>query len=174
MISPDDFQYALENTRVVVQPDQRIETFGQTTFEFMIVSELMDEANKVRIRNGHIHAERPRIVAPQHFQKMLLEGFGDRAREFADFLETRSDLIKILRYGFQLKKTDFSEEILHEPIESVVGRLEERLKVGSNPLTALIEGVDEAWEVCLLKFTTDLIQRSAGENLGEWKRRGLI
>ena len=39
---------------------------------------------------------------------------------------------------------------------------------------ALIAGVDEAWEVCLLKFTMDLIQRSSGENLDEWKRRGLM
>lgn len=174
MLSPDDFQYALENTRVVVQPEQRIETFGQTTFEFMIVSELMDEVNQVRVRNGHINAERPRILAPHHFQKMLLEGFGERAREFADHLESHGDLIKVLRYGFELKKTDFSEQILHEPLVSVVGRLEERLKADANPLTVLIEGVDEAWEVCLLKFTMELVQRSSGENLGEWKRRGLI
>ena len=41
-------------------------------------------------------------------------------------------------------------------------------------MDALIEGIDDAWEVCLMKFTMDLIQRSAGGNMAEWKRRGLI
>ncbi len=41
-------------------------------------------------------------------------------------------------------------------------------------MSTIIEGVDDAWEVCLLKFTVDLIQRSAGENVDEWKRRGLL
>jgi len=52
--------------------------------------------------------------------------------------------------------------------------LKEDLDGKRDPTAALIAGVDEAWEVCLLKFTMDLIQRSSGENLDEWKRRGLI
>jgi hypothetical protein len=42
------------------------------------------------------------------------------------------------------------------------------------PLSAVIQGVDDAWEVCLLKFTIDMIERSAGENLGDFRKRGLI
>ena len=42
-----------------------------------------------------------------------------------------------------------------------------------DPFAALIAGVDDVWEVCLLKFTMEMIQRSAGENIAEWKRRGL-
>ena len=56
----------------------------------------------------------------------------------------------------------------------MIGRLTEDLAGRADPSSALISGVDEAWEVCLLKFTMDLIQRSSGENLDEWKRRGLI
>lgn len=174
MISEDDFQYAVENTRVVVEPERRIETFGSTTFRFLLVSELMDEVHQVRVRDGRIEAQRPRIIAPQHFQRMVLDGFGERAREFADFLEHHGDLIRILRYGFELKKTDLSELVLHEPLESVLGRLESQVRQESDSVTALISGVDEAWEVCLLKFTTDLIRRSAGENLGDWQKRGLL
>lgn len=174
MVSPDDFQFAMENTRVVVSPDQRIETFGTTTFRFLLVSELMDEAHRVRVRDGRIQAERPRILAPHYLQKMLIEGFGDQAREFASWLEDNPDMIRILRYGFQLRKTDVSEEILAEPLQSVLGRLEDKVRADSDTLTVLIEGVDDAWEVCLLKFTVDLIRQSAGENMDEWKRRGLI
>ncbi len=174
MVSADDFQYAMENTRVVVEPERRIETFGGTTFRFLLVSELMDETNAVRVRNGSIEAERPRIVAPQHFHKMLLEGFGEQARRFADWLESHGDLVKILRYGFALKKTDIEEHILHEPMESVMGRLEEELRTSGNQQTALISGVDDAWEVCLLKFTSEVIRRSSGANLEDWQKRGLL
>lgn len=174
MLEEHDFRYALENTRVVVAPKQTIETFGSTTFRFLLVSELMDKANVVRIRGGRIEAERPRIVSPHHYSKLLLEGFGESAREYADAIEQHASLVKILRYGFQLKKTDLEEDFVHDPMETVVRRLEDELAGRNNPLDTLIEGVDEGWEVCLLKFTMDLIQRSAGENVDEWKRRGLI
>lgn len=174
MIEEHDFRYALENTRVVVQPQRIIETFGSTSFRFLLVSELMDEVNAVRVRSGRIEAERPRIMAPHHFSKLLLDGFGDSAREYADVVEKNAHAFKILRYGFELRKTDIEHNVVHDPIDDVVGRLKEDLASRDDPSDALITGVDDAWEVCLLKFTMDLIQRSAGENMGEWKRRGLI
>lgn len=174
MIEEHDFSYAMENTRVVVQPERLIETFGSTSFRFLLVSELMDEVNAVRIRGGRIEAERPRIVSPHHFSKLLLEGFGDSARNYADWMEQNAQAFKVLRYGFQFKKTDFEQNVVHDPFDAVLGRLKADMESKNDPASALISGVDEAWEVCLLKFTMDLIQRSAGENMGEWKRRGLI
>ncbi len=174
MIEEHDFRYALENTRVVVQPERTIETFGSTSFRFLLVSELMDEVNAIHIRGGRIEAERPRIVSPHHYSKMLLEGFGESAREFADAMERQAHMMKILRYGFEFRKTDLEHNIVHDPLETVLGRLEEDIRSRKDPSSALITGVDDAWEVCLLKFTMDLIQRSAGENVDEWKRRGLL
>lgn len=174
MVSADDFQYALENTRVLREPERRIETFGATTFRFLLVTELMDQAHAVRVRDGSIEAERPRIVAPQHFHKMLLEGFGEQARGFADWLESHSDLVKILRYGFTLRKKDVEEYLVHEPVESVLGKLEADLRATDDTETALIAGVDDAWEVCLLKFTSEVIRRSSGSNLEDWQKRGLL
>ena len=43
-----------------------------------------------------------------------------------------------------------------------------------DPLSAVIQGVDDAWEVCLLKFTIDLIERSSGGNLGDLRQHGLM
>jgi len=174
MFREDDFQYAMENTRVVRQPVQAIQTFGTTTFRFLLVTELMDQVNQVRVRDGRIHAERPSIMSPHHFSKLLLDGFSENAREYADWLEEHGQDMRFLRYGFQFKKTDINEEIVHAPMVDVIGRLGERMDGWDDPMSTLIEGVDAAWEVCLLKFSVDLIQRSAGENLGEWKRRGLL
>lgn len=174
MIEEHDFHYALENTRVVVPPQRAIETFGSTHFRFLLVSELMDEVNAVRIRGGRIEADRPRIVSPHHFSKLLLDGFGESAREYADVIEKNAEALKILRYGFQLRKTDLEQNVVHDPMEMVLDRLKADLASRNDPLDVLIAGVDDAWEVCLLKFTMEMIQRSAGENLDEWKRRGLL
>jgi hypothetical protein len=56
----------------------------------------------------------------------------------------------------------------------LIPRLEEQIRREQDPLNTLIEGVDDAWEVCLMKFTSDLIRRSSGENMAEWKRRGFL
>lgn len=160
---------------MVLAPERLIETFGTTSFRFLLVTEMMDEVNKVRVRDGKIEAERPRIVSPHHFHKMLLDGFGDDARSFADWLEQNPGMVQILRYGFSLKKTDVSTEVVHEPFEQVVEKLrKETENSGQASSTALITGLDDTWELCLLKFTSDLIKHSAGENVQEWKRRGLI
>jgi len=169
----DDFQYALENTRVVVAPSRAIETFGQTSFRFRLVTEPMDEIGTVRLRKGMIHAERPRLLAPQYVSKLLLEGFGERAQGFAGWIEEQKDF-HILRYGFTLKKTDLSEQLFKEPKEEFLLKLQDDLRREDDPLNVLIEGIDDSWEVCLMKFTMDMIQRSSGENVAEWKRRGLI
>jgi hypothetical protein len=173
MIKADDFNYAMENTRVVVPPSTAIETYGQTSFRFRLVTEPMDEVGTVRLRQGMIHAERPRILAPQYISKLILEGFGEKARHFAGWMEEQKDL-HFLRYGFSLRKTDYSENILRESKEDLIDRLTQQLRRDDDPMDTLIEGVDEGWEVCLMKFTMDLIQRSAEGNVAEWKRRGLL
>lgn len=174
MYEEHDFHYAMENTRVVVSPRSAIETFGTTRFNFSLVSELLDRADSVRVRSGRMEAERPRIVSPHHYSKLLLDGFGENAREYADWIEGNGDAVRILRYGFQLRKFDISEHIIQEPMERTLKRLEGQITGGDDQFAALIAGVDDAWEVCLLKFSMEMIQRSAGENVDEWKRRGLV
>jgi hypothetical protein len=59
-------------------------------------------------------------------------------------------------------------------MEDVVARLEERVDRAEDPLSAIIQGVDEGWEVCLLKFAIDLIQSSAPRNAEDFRKRGLF
>ena len=174
MKSEDDFQYAVENTRVLVAPDRRIETFGSTNFRFHLVTELLDRVNVIRVRDGRIEADQPRIVSPTQYSKLLLEGFGDQARRYADWLENRPEKLAFLKYGFQFRKMDMVEEVVHGSMEEVVTRIRAGMKQADEPLTAIIEGVDDAWEVCLLKFTVDLVQQSAGGNMRDFRRKGLL
>jgi hypothetical protein len=174
MWSEDDFQYAAENTRVIVAPEQQIATFGSTSFRFYLISELMDRANEVRVRDGRIHAERPRIVTPDHYARLLLEGFGDQAQRYAEQLRERLQNVAVLRYGFQFRKTDVMENTVRDSLEAVIARTRRTVEDSNDPLSAVIQGVDDAWEVCLLKFTIDLIERSSGGNVGDFRRRGLL
>ena len=79
MLNEDTIQYAIENTQVIVAPQRRIATFGDTSFRFFLVTELMDTVGQVRVRDGRLHAERPQIITPGQIHRMLAEGFGERA-----------------------------------------------------------------------------------------------
>src|SRR3979409_2562714 len=112
----ENFEYAIENTQVILAPEQQIATFGSTSFNFYLISELMDRVDQVRVRNGKIHAERPQILAPEHFSRLLLEGFGDKAQRYVEQLRENLRNIAVLRYGFQFRKTDVTEETLRDSI----------------------------------------------------------
>src|ERR1700757_2190461 len=168
----DDFDYALENTHVILAPERQIATFGNTSFNFYLISELMDRVDQVRIRNGKVHAERPQILTPEHYCRLLLEGFGEKAQQYVNRLREHARNIAVLRYGFQFRKTDLSEQTLRDSIGAVINRTKRRVERKDESLSAVIHGVDDAWEVCLLKFTIDLVERSSGGNLGDFRKRG--
>lgn len=174
MWSEDDFQYAVENTRVLVAPEQQIATFGSTSFRFYLISELMDQVNEVRVRDGRVHAERPQIVTPDHYARLLLEGFGEKAQRYVEQLRERMRHIAVLRYGFEFRKTDVTEKRVRDTVDAVIERTCRKAQNADEPRSAVIHGVDDAWEVCLLKFTIDLIERSAGGNAGDLRKRGLL
>src|SRR4051812_26473595 len=151
MLSEDTVQYALENTEVILAPQQRIQTFGSTSFRFFLVSELMDSVNQVRVRDGHLHAERPQLITPGHYHRMLLEGFGERAEGFVRWLEEHEQNLAVLKYGFQFRKTNVTERLVRSPLADVVARLRDEVNRSEDELSAIIQGVDEGWEVSLLK-----------------------
>ena len=173
-MNKENFDYAIENTRVIVAPEQKIATFGSTSFRFYLVSELLDRVNEVRVRDGRIHADRPQILTPDNFARLLLEGFGEKAEQYIDQLRERGRDFAVLRYGFQFRKSGVAEETVTASLQSVIERTRRRVESGADPRGAIIQGVDEAWEVCLLKFTIEMIERSAGNNLGDFQRRGLL
>lgn len=177
MFTADDFQYALENTRVLLGPQRQIETFGSTRFRFHLLTESMDRVNEVNVRGGMIDAERPQILTPAHHAQLLLDNFGEQAREFADWLrQPGSPMASLIKYGFRFRRSEITEHVVRESIESVGDRLCAEVAAGHDrePLSAVIRGVDDAWEVCLLKFTMDLVQGSAASNANDLRRRGLL
>ena len=178
MHSPDDIHYALEMTKVLREPDRRIDTFGETRFEFQLISELMDRTGEVRIRTGEVEAMRPRILRPAAYREVELEGCDDSARErferLVEKLKSEGRDLTFLQYGFQFRRGEVQEEIIYDSIDAVRDRVLEDIRRTGNPACAVIEGVDDAWEISILKFSFEMILRSQEINAFDFKRRGLI
>ena len=178
MPSQDDIQYAMETTKVLHEPDHRIQTFGETRFEFQLISEPMDQVGKVRIRTGEVEAMKPRILRPEPYRDVELEGFDESARARFDamvdkFKEQGRDMA-FLQYGFRFKRGAVNEELIHDSIDSVRERVLEDIRRSGNPARAIIEGVDDTWEISILKFSFEMIMRSHEINAFDFKRKGLI
>jgi hypothetical protein len=174
MDSEFDFQYALENTQVLHEPDRRIDTFGSTRFEFHLVSELMDSSSVTRVRTGRIDAEKPLILKPEGYENWDFEGFGAEGQAFGSWLKEQMKTMAMLRYGFHFKRSEITEEIVHEPVAAVCDRLVAEIRASGNPMRAIIQGVDDTWEISLLKFSVEMIDKSFQINRFDFKRRGLL
>lgn len=169
----DDIAYAMESTIVVREPDRRIDTFGSTNFQFHLLTEPMDEVGQVRIREGRVEAERPRILRPEGYEDLNFEGFGEQADIFSEWFRQNGN-VSFFKYGFNFAKRGFRESTAHESIESVRDRIVSDLDSAGDPSGAVILGIDDTWEISLIKFTMDMIGKSLEINVFDFKRRGLL
>lgn len=175
MTGPEDIQYAIENTEVLLEPDRRIDTFGNTRFEFLLLTEPMDSVGQCILRKGEVEADQPRIIRPEGMvDGVEFDGFGDQAKEFFDKLKSAGHDLAMVKYGFCFRRTKISEELLNEPIDQVAEQVMETARREGNPLQAIIKGVDDAWEACILRFTLELTQSSHSTNEFDFRRRGLL
>jgi len=174
MPTPDDIWYAIANTEVILAPQRRLETFGNTMITYHLISEKMDAVNEVRIREGRVHADRPQVLTPTYFERLLLEGFGTEAQQYIEWLRAHVQDLTLLKYGFRFRKEESRESTIHESLESVSARVKAHVEEHGDPLTAVIKGVDDAWEICLLKFVTDIIRKSVPEHVVDLKKRRLL
>ncbi len=169
-----DFWYAVNNTEVVQMPDNKLETFGTTLLRYHLISELMDNVSQVRIREGQVQAQRPTILTPQAFADDMLEGFGSEAQQYLDWLQQHEGDLQILQYGFVIEKTETNDHIVTDSIEAVVDNVKSSIAARNDPLAAIVIGVEEPWEVCLLKLLRDVVRESASTNIHDFQRANLL
>lgn len=155
-----DFVYAVRNTEILRAPERILDPFDQTTIDYTLLAEPMDDPGKTRVREGKLQTFPPRLVLPGDLSTQELEGFGPQAQQYLDFLKKHASQIRILRYSYRLKREMYSETLLSEPPEVVKARALEVQKRQQNPYAALVIGVDEPWDVCLLHLFMRLVQAS--------------
>lgn len=164
----------MESARLLHEPDRRIDTFGSTRFKFTMLSEPMDSVGQVRIREGEVDAQKPQIIRPERMGEVELEGFQEKAGEFLDYLREQKMEPVFFQYGFLFKRGKVTEHLVHESLEAVRDRVMLDIRQNGDPMMAVMEGVDDAWEVSLLKFAIDMIGKSSEINAFDFKRRGLL
>lgn len=165
-----DFLYALQNTEIIRLPRQRLETFGTTLLYYHLVTELMDEVGRSRIRQGKVRAYRPEIITPQQLGQEVLEGFGEEAHRYLEWLRQHDKDLYILKYGFKISKEEISEQTVTAAAELVIEQVCREVDQRQEPMHGVVRGVEEPWEVCLLKLLVEVARQSAPFNLQEWRR----
>jgi len=116
-------------------------------------------------------AERPRVVTPSYL--VNAEGFSEHAKRYLDMIiQEYGPNAPGLFYGYKNEPKEMN--IVSSDMRSVVHRLEEEIDKEGNPLTTIIKGVDELWDVSLLKFIYDMTRYSLSSNVFELGRRGLL
>ena len=175
MVNDSSAGYALQNTKVLYVPDRRIDTFGDTRFNFVLLSEPMDAVGHCRIRRGWVEANRPRILRPADMMGIEMDGFGAEAQKFMRWMaEHGASLHALLKYGFRFSRSEVQVEYLHEPLQEVADRVVKDALHSGDSFRAVVQGVDDTWEVSLLCFMLEMIQKSHDINIFDFKRRGLI
>lgn len=165
-----DFWYAVRNTKIVRAPARALETFGETLVNYHLVAELDDDPRKVRIREGRLEAHKPAIITPEAYVQDQMEGFGEQARQYLDFLKQHEDSIRILQYGYSLRQEAFSEQVVTDSLDAVLERVVERVKSANDPFATVIRGVDEPWDVCLVHFFWLHANASVPVNVREFEK----
>ena len=175
MSSNPDFDrwYAAKSARFLLEPRHRLETFGNTLVNYHLISELSDNPGKIRIREGRLEAHQPRVIAP-HFVPSEMEGFGEEAREYFEFLKQNEDRLRILQYGYHLKSDNFSEQIVTDRLSVVTERVKAEVIASRDEFAAVIQGVDEPWDVALVELWLREIRRSARTNIRELDEKGML
>ena len=169
-----DFWYAVNNTEIVIMPERHLETFGATVLNYYLVSGLMDSVGRTRIRQGRMQAAQPQIVTPQSYSQTMLEGFGEEAAKYVEWLKSHESNVKILQYGYTLKQQSFSEDVVSRNKEAVIAEIREEVRKKNDPLSAVVDGVDDPWDVCLIKLFWEIVQQSAQTNVQQMAKRNLF
>lgn len=176
MREPGDWMKALEQTYVVRYPKQSLATFGTTRINYYVVTSPVyaDSVPGDRegvVRKGRVIAERPAIVTP--YYALNVKGFSDDAYDYLQFLADRlgANSPGIL-YQYR-NESDNLEIIGGEPAE-IAHRISDDLDGRSENLAVVMVGVDELWDVALLKFMYEFTASSATLNVDEMMGRGLL
>ena len=168
-----DRWYAAKSARFLVEPSHRLETFGNTLVNYHLVSELDDHPGKVRVREGRLEAHQPLVISP-HFQETEFEGLGDEAREYFNFLKENEEHLRILRYGYHLKSDNFSEQIVTDRLSVVAERVKKSVIDSGDKFAAVIQCVDEPWDVALVELWLREVKRSASGHISDLQKNGKL
>jgi hypothetical protein len=167
---------AVQHTETLRLPKQSLATFGTTNIYYYLVTEpaykeLVDNVSETVIREGRVIAQRPRVVTPYYLSR--LQGFSAEAIRYFDTLtQQRGANAPGLLYSYRNEPKELT--IVSDSLRSVVAKLNAEIDKQGNPLTSIIKGEDDLWDVSLLKFIYEITRSSIEDNLWQMGSRGLL
>lgn len=168
MQNPDRIAHALRETEILREPEELISTSRTTTLKFYVLAEpayleiFKNEGPETKIRQGKISWEKPRLTTPSYLLDM--EGFSSEAKEALRILARQySDLAGII-YKMKYKKKEIEEKTVPYKIVEAFRRLENKIEDQNERFSVVIKGIDELWDVSLMKYIQKLILKSVIES----------
>ena len=116
---------------------------------------------------------RPLVITPD-FSGIETEGLSDEAKAYAEFLRQHESDLRILRYGFRLKADNYTEYVVTDRLSTVTERVRAEVAQAGDELAAVIQGVDEPWDVALVELWMREVRRSADGNIRELQEQGKL
>ena len=168
-----DRWYAAKSARFLVEPSHRLETFGNTLVNYHLISELDDHPGKIRVREGRLEAHQPLVITP-NLTPIETEGLGEEARAYLEFLKENEKNLRILQYGYHLKSDNFSEQIVTDRLSVVTERVKDEVLSSNDKFAAVVQCVDEPWDVALVELWLREVNRSARDNIRELNDSGRL
>ncbi len=153
-IDDQRIEYAVKHTEILRPPKQSLATFGTTNVRYYLVTEpvysdIIENVAETVIREGRVIAERPRIVTPYYLSR--LEGFSpDAKRYFNGLLSTHGPDAPGMFYTYKNEPKELN--IVSDNLLSVVSKLNAEIDRRGDPLTSIIKGEDELWDISIMKF----------------------
>lgn len=169
---------AIERTLVVRSPRQALATFGTTAVRYYLVTEpafrdlpgASADPESV-VREGIVRAERPQVITPFFLSRH--EGFGEHLKEYIEYLvKTYGPDSPGLLYTYKNEAMETS--IVTGTPDEVAARISERLDHEDKAMEAVVRGVDEMWDVSLMKFIYEFTSQSARSNFDDLRSNGLL
>ena len=171
-----DWIRVVEQTMVVRFPTQHLATFGVTTLSYYVVTEpiyhdLQPDPREGVVRTGKVVAEKPSIVTP--YYAMNLQGFSSDAYQYLQHLASQfGDNSPGILYQYR-NEPEGTEIVSGQPLD-IARRIDDHLTDRGENLAVVMIGVDEFWDVALLKFIYEFTSKSAARNARELGARGLL
>jgi hypothetical protein len=162
----EKIRHAIENTRVLRPPRQRLATFGTTNVYYYMITELMQDVNIVR--EGRVIAAKPKIVTPAYL--INLEGFSGQAKRYLELIAEQNPNEPGILYSYKNENCEMA--VVSQPTADVLDKINQRIDMRNDPLMAIVQGVEEMWDVSLLKFTFELTRGSVYRNFSDFYGKG--
>jgi hypothetical protein len=177
MEDKERIERALEETEILKAPDELLSTSDSTTLHYYVLTEPVyleafpEEGPETRIREGWITWKKPKLLTPDYIMK--LEGFSEEAKTALNMLAQNHPDMASLLYKMKYKRESGDTRTVPRTIEANAARIEDNLDQASGLINVIIKGLDDLWDVSLMKFVQQLIGQSAKlSQIPDYKEKG--